>query len=156
MKYGCPVLAVKDMAVSRQFYEKVLHQQVVLDLGANLSFGDESVIFAIQLDFAGLVGVDALHTTYNGNDHELVFEEGDFDGFLQHLTQCDGIVYVHAAKEYPWGQRVVRFHDPDSHIIEVGESMENVFKRFYALGMSVAEVAERTSHPVAFVEKYLL
>jgi len=26
----------------------------------------------------------------------------------------------------PWGQRVIRFYDPDMHIVEVGESLESV------------------------------
>lgn len=156
MKFGCPLIAVNDIIVSRNFYEKVLHQKVDLDLGANVSFGDGFSIFAIQSDYAGLVDTDSFNIDYKGNDHELVFEEDNFDDFLNHLSQYDGIVYLHKAKEYPWGQRVTRFYDPDFHIIEVGESMESVFKRFYNQGMSIDEVAERTSHPVEFVRKYLV
>ena len=154
MKFGCPLIAVKDIAVSKDFYQKVLSQKVDLDLGANVSFGDGFSIFAIQAGYAGLVDADNLRVEYKGNDHELVFEEENFDEFLDRLAQCEGIVYLHPAKEYPWGQRVTRFYDPDFHIIEVGESMESVFKRFYHLGMSIEEVAERTSHPVEFVRKY--
>jgi hypothetical protein len=32
------------------------------------------------------------------------------------------VEYVHPLREQPWRQRVVRFYDPDHHIIEVGES----------------------------------
>lgn len=155
MKYCCFLIAVKDIHVSRNFYEKVLRQSVDLDLGANVSFGEGFSIFAIQFDYAGLVDTDGFNITYKGNDHELVFEEENFDEFINHLKQFNDIIYLHKKKEYPWGQRVIRFYDPDFHIIEVGESMESVFKKFYKQGMSIDEVAERTSHPVEFVKKYL-
>lgn len=155
MKFGCPVIAVKDITISRNFYEKVLHQKVDLDLGANVFFKNDTSGFAIQSDYAGIVGTDGLNVAYKSNDHELYFEEENFDEFINHLTQCSNIVYLHKAKEYPWGQRVIRFYDPDFHIVEIGESMESVFKRFYNQGMTIDEVAERTSHPVEFVKKYL-
>lgn len=152
MRFGCPLIAVNDIHVSRNFYEKVLRQSVSLDLGANVSFGNG---FAIQADYAGLVDTGDFDISYKGNDHELYFEEENFDEYENHLQQFDDIIYLHKAKEYPWGQRVIRFYDPDFHIIEVGESMESVFKKFYKQGMNIDEVAERTSHPVEFVKKYL-
>ena len=151
MKFVSPLIAVKDLGAARTFYETVLGQQVTLDLGANLSFNAE---FALQENYAGLVGVGELPITYRPNDHEMYFEEENFDAFLAHLEKFD-ITYLHRAKEYPWGQRVVRFYDPDGHIIEVGESMESVFRRFHAQGMSVEQVAERTAHPVEFVRLYI-
>lgn len=154
MKFGCPLIAVKDITVSRNFYERILLQEVALDLGANVSYGNGASGFAIQADYIELVDTDGFNVNDKANDHELYFEEENFDAFLNHLAQYDGIVYLHKAKEYPWGQRVIRFYDPDFHIIEVGESMESVFKRFYNHGMSIEEVAKRTSHPVEFVRKY--
>lgn len=102
-----------------------------------------------------MVDTVGFNITYIGNDHELVFEEENFDEFINHLKQFNDIICLHETKEYPWGQRVIRFYDPDFHIIEVGESMESVFKKFYKQGMNIEEVAERTSHPVEFVKKYL-
>jgi catechol 2,3-dioxygenase-like lactoylglutathione lyase family enzyme len=155
MKFGCPLIAVKDMAVSRRFYEAVLRQKAGLDLGANLTFGEGGNLFALQTDYQGLIGSNDFDIRFGGNDHELFFEESDFDEFEKHLNGFEDIVYVHRTKEYPWGQRVVRFYDPDHHVIEVGESVECVFKKFRAQGMSVEEVAERTQHPVEFVKRYI-
>ncbi|MFV0401097.1 MAG: glyoxalase/bleomycin resistance/dioxygenase family protein [Oscillospiraceae bacterium] len=155
MKFGCPLIAVKDMDVARDFYVTVMRQKVAMDLDSNLSFGEGSTIFALQYDYEGLVGTEDFQIAYKGNDHELVFEEENFDEFIGHLKQFDSIIYLHEAKEYPWGQRVTRFYDPDFHIIEVGESMESVFKRFSGQGMTVEEVAERTSHPVEYVRQFL-
>ena len=155
MKFGCPLIVVSDLEVSKKFYQEVLSQKVAMDLGANVSFGEGPSIFAIQGDYAGLIDTEGVKITFGGNDHELYFEEEDFEGFLKHLGQQSDISYLHREKEYPWGQRVVRFYDPDRHVIEVGESMGSVFKRFHAQGMSIEAVAERTSHPVEFVRSIL-
>ena len=39
-------------------------------------------------------------------------------------------------------KRVVRFYDPDKHIIEVGENMKAVCKRFLDSEMTPEQVAE--------------
>ena len=49
------------------------------------------------------------------------------------------------------GQRVVRFYDPDKHIIEVGENIKTVCKRFLDNGMTPEQVAERMDVPMKFV-----
>lgn len=151
MKLVSALIVVKDMEISKAFYTKVLGQQVSLDLGGNIALDG----LALQVDYQGLVGITDLKITHKPNDHELYFEQDDFDGFLSHLAQFPDIIYLHQAKEYPWGQRVVRFYDPDGHIIEVGESMEGVFKRYYNKGLNVEQIAERTMHPVDFVRKYI-
>ena len=53
--------------------------------------------------------------------------------------------------EYSWGQRVVRFYDPDKHIIEFGENMKVVCRRFLDSGMTPEQVAERMGVPVKLV-----
>ncbi len=152
MKFQLPLIAVSDLKTSRAFYENVLSQKATMDLGTNLSF--ENGAFALQEDYAGLAGTSVCIGT-KANDHELYFEEEDFDGFVNHLETFPDIEYVHKAKEYPWGQRVVRFFDPDCHIIEVGESMRSVFRRFYKEGMSAEQVAERTMHPLEYVKQFV-
>lgn len=151
MKFVSPLIVVKDMEVSKTFYKTVLSQTVTLDLGGNVALEG----LALQVDYQGLVGISNLPITHRPNDHELYFEQEDFDGFLEHLEQFADIEYLHRAKEYPWGQRVVRFYDPDGHIIEVGESMESIFRRFQKQGMSAQQIAERTMHPVDFVRQFI-
>ena len=38
MKYQGCLLAVRDISVSKDFYEKVLHQNVVMDIGVHVTF----------------------------------------------------------------------------------------------------------------------
>ncbi len=56
-------------------------------------------------------------------------------------------------KEHPWGQRVVRFRDPDGHIIEVGERMTAVCRRFLDSGLTPEQTASRMDVPVDYVRE---
>ena len=84
------------------------------------------------------------------NAGELYFEEDDMDAFVNHLKSFV-ISYVHELFEHRWGQRVVRFYDPDKHIIEVGEKLDAVVQRFIDSGLSAEETAVRMDIPVDFV-----
>ena len=150
MKYMCPMLVVENMQISRTFYETVLRQKVVLDFGANITFEGS---FSLQTkstwtDFIRKTGDDI---KFGGNNFELDFEEEDFEGFLKHLENFPDVERLHDIIEYPWGQKVIRFYDPDRHIIEVGESMVSVVKRFLEEGLSIEAVSQRTMYPVEFV-----
>ena len=77
-------------------------------------------------------------------------KKDDFDEFADKLKACE-VEYVHPVKEHAWGQRVVRIYDPDRHIIEVGENLKTVCKRFLNSGMTPEQTAERMDVPVKFV-----
>lgn len=142
------------MEVSRNFYENVLGQKVQYDFGENVSFEGG---FAIHLKshFSDLINIDRRDIIQKSNNSELYFEEEDLDSFLQKLKAIDSIEYVHELKEQPWGQRVIRFYDPDMHIIEVGEPMESVVKRLLSEGLPVEETSKRTLMPEEFVRQFL-
>ena len=94
------------------------------------------------------IGTDEI--SYGGNNFEIYFEEEDFDKFSDRLKELD-IEYVHPVTEHSWGQCVVRFYDPDRHIIEVGENMKAVCRRFLDSGMTPEQAAERMDVPMKFV-----
>lgn len=150
MIFTCPLLAVEDMAVSRAFYENVLDQRVILDFGENITFEGR---FSLQTrkSWAGFIDKSESEISQNSNNFELYFEEDDFDAFMGKLSARPGIIYVHGERQFPWGQRAVRFYDPDGYIIEVGESMKSVILRFYQQGLSTEEIADRTQHPLEYV-----
>lgn len=149
MKFTCPLIAVSNLEASRRFYEEVLGQKIVLDLGWNVTFSGG---FAIQFNFADIVSVDKDSIMKRSHNFELYFEEDDFDSFIEHLNGFDDIEYVHQPKKHDWQQRVVRIYDPDKHIIEIGESMAVIAKSFLDQGVSVEETARLIQHPVEFVK----
>lgn len=113
------------------------------------------MVFALQTreSWAEFIGQPVEAIQFGGKNFELYFEEPDFDHFYQHLQTFPDLCYATPLKEYPWGQRVVRFYDPDRHIIEVGESMKTVVCRFLSQGMSLEEAAQRSQYPLAFVKR---
>jgi len=151
MKYTGTLIAVKDMGISKRFYHDVLGLDVAADFGANVML--EGGIFLQTLDtWEQFTRTD--NVILQNNAGELYFEEEDIDAFSEHLRSFE-ISYVHELLEHPWGQRAVRFYDPDGHIIEVGEMMDAVTERFLRSGMTVEEVAERMDVPAEYVRSVL-
>lgn len=149
MKFELPLLAVRDVAVSKQFYKQLFGQAVTLDLGKNVTFSGG---FAIQQDFAWLTGIEPETVVGKSHNMELYFEAEDFDEFLLLLKKHPQVKLVHPPKKHEWQQRVVRIYDPDFHMIEIGESMAVIARRFLAQGLSARQVAQIIQHPVEFVQ----
>ena len=141
MKFKNPMLVVKDLAMSKAFYGNVLGANVTLTGGVCLQTEETWKEFIANEEIA-----------YGGKDAELYFEEENFDTFLTELSKMK-IEYVRPVFEHRWGQRVVRFFDPDRHVIEVGESMKTVCRRFLDGGMTEEEAAERMDVPVSYVRR---
>ena len=139
MKYISTLIAVSDMKKSKQFYHDVLGMKVVADFGANVTL-DGGLVMQTMDTWKSFIRTDKVLLPNNAG--ELYFEEEDLDAFLENLKQFD-ICYVHPLFEHRWGQRVVRFYDPDRHIIEVGEKLNTVILRFMEQGLSAEETAIR-------------
>lgn len=151
MELKNPLLAVADMERSLAFYETVLGLRVILDFGANKTLTGGLCLQTLET-WRGFLGTDRV--SFGGNDAEVYFEEDSFDAFAERLSTLN-VQYVHPVKEHPWGQRVVRFYDPDRHIIEVGENMAAVCRRFLDAGLTPEQTAERMDVPVDYVRECL-
>jgi len=151
MKYVSTLLAVRDMARSRQFYHDVLGLDVTADFGANVAL-EGGIALQTAETWKDFICTDAV--TFRHHSGELYFEETDMDAFLRRLANLD-IEYVHPLKEHRWGQRVVRFYDPDYHIIEVGEKMAMVARRFQESGLNEEQIAVRMDVPLDYVRGLL-
>ena len=147
MKFKNPMLVVADMDRTVEFYEKVLGLHVIMDFGANKTLTGGLCLQTLET-WKEFIGTNEI--SFGGNNAEIYFEEDDFDKLTERLKEFD-IEYIHPVKEHSWGQRVVRFYDPDKHIIEVGENMKAVCKRFLDSGMTPGQVAERMDVPIKFV-----
>jgi catechol 2,3-dioxygenase-like lactoylglutathione lyase family enzyme len=152
MKYVGTYICVKDVKTSRQFYENLfgLKVTIVCDEGISFDCG-----LSIMEGFAKLAGIAEDEIKYKTNNFELYFETDDFDNFMLKLSEYKDITFVHNIKEYDWGQRIIRFYDLDNHIIEVGESMDSVIKRFLKNGLSIEETAKISLYPVEYVRNLI-
>lgn len=149
LKQRGTVLVVSDIERSKDFYKTILGLDVVLDFGANLTLSSGLSLQTMDSwkKFTGGLSVN----TY-GNDAEICFEAVNFNSFIGDLTN---VQLVHPPYEHSWGQRIVRFYDPDGHIIEVGENMSVVVKRFIDSGMTITETSARMDVPESYITEQL-
>lgn len=147
MKLKNPMLVVSDIDKSVEFYKKVLGLHVIMDFGANKTLTGGLCLQTLETwkEFIG-----SSEISFGGKSSEIYFEEDNFDKLAEKLDTLD-IDYVHPIREHEWGQRVVRFYDPDKHIIEVGENMNAVCRRFLDSGMTPEQAALRMGVPIKFV-----
>ena len=152
MKHICMLISVADINAARKFYEDLFGLEVFQDYGRNIAF---TCGLALQQDFDWLVDLPKEKVLKKSNNAEIVFEEQDFDGFLNKLKEYPDIEYLGEVIEHSWGQRVIRFYDLDGHIIEVGEDMKMVIKRFLDSGMTMEEVSVKMDSSIEDLTKLL-
>jgi catechol 2,3-dioxygenase-like lactoylglutathione lyase family enzyme len=151
MKFICPLIVVNDIQRARKFYTEILKQKVTVDFGENVSFEGN---FAIHLKSHFKSLIQNREITSFSNSGELYFEHDDVQGMQQTLEQ-NGVTFVHKTIEQPWGQRVMRFYDPDGNLIEIGESLEHLCLRLHNDGQAISEICSTTNMSMEFVENAL-
>lgn len=153
MKYKGTMLVVKDIERTKEFYTKVLGVRVIADFGENATFtGGLSV--QTEKSWMEFTNCEEDFFSYQGNVVELYFEEEKFDEFMQKLRTMD-IEMLGEEATMPWGQKTIRFYDPDKHIVEVGEDLGIMMKRLHASGLSVDELVEKTYMKKGIIERML-
>lgn len=152
MKHVCMLISVADINAARKFYEDLFGLEVFQDYGRNIAF---TCGLALQQDFDWIIDLPKEKIIKKSNNAEIVFEEQDFDSFLNKLKEYPDIEYLGKVTEHSWGQRVIRFYDLDRHIIEVGEDMKMVIKRFLDSGMTMEEVSVKMDASIEDLTKLL-
>ena len=97
-----PLLAVRDVEISKKFYHDLFDQEVVLDLGGNVTFSGG---FSVQQDFDRLTGVPKSTILHQSHNMELYFEVDDFDAFTEKLRRHLDVELVHPPMTHAWQQR---------------------------------------------------
>ena len=143
------LFVVSDIERSKKFYRELFGLNVTADFGENVVLTEGLALQEKKL-WESFIG---RNVSAGGNDAELYFEENHIDEFLKKLEESEfEIEYLNRCIEHDWGQRVIRIYDPDRHIIEIGESMNFVVRRFLLSGMSAEQTAAKTQMPLSQVE----
>jgi catechol 2,3-dioxygenase-like lactoylglutathione lyase family enzyme len=117
MKFKNVLIVVKDIEKARQFYHDLFGFELVLDNDGNMILTD-GLVLQEERYWREFLGRDIL--TEN-NSSELYFEEPDLEGFVKKLEYYyPEVKYVNRLMTHRWGQKVIRFYDPDGNLIEVG------------------------------------
>ena len=151
MRFHSTAAFVKDIAVSKKFYTEILEQVIELDFGKNVILKGGITLWEIDPNhiIPKQLGTDSIGDE-RINRFEFYFETDDIDGVFEKL-KGNGVELLHSLHEEPWGQRTVRFFDPDRHLIEVGETLGTFVKRLHREGMTPEHVSEKTSIPLETV-----
>ena len=149
-----PLLAVRDLRKSLAFYQEVLGLEIVSDFGAHVVLSGGLALQTLN-SWAGFLDRSPSEVRFGGCCGEIYLETEDFDVFLTALGKHPEAEYVHPVQEHRWGQRVVRLYDPDRHIVEVGEPIARVARRFRDGGLSAEGVARRMDVPLEQVREWL-
>lgn len=120
MKLKNILIAVSDMERSIKFYKELFGLQVILNQDGNVIMSEGLVLQDSKI-WQQFLDRELLP---RNNMSELYFEERDIEGFIKKLNESDfEIEYVNELMTHSWGQKVVRFYDPDGNLIEVGTPM---------------------------------
>lgn len=120
MKLKNVLIVVKDIEKSKQFYHDLFGLDVILDNDGNVIL-TEGLVLQDEKVWRAFLGKDIIPKS---NSVELYFEEQDIEAFIEKLEQAyPSIQYVNKLMTHSWGQKVIRFYDPDGNLIEVGTPM---------------------------------
>lgn len=117
MKLKNILIVVKDIEKSKRFYHDLFGLDMILDNDGNMIL-TEGLVLQDEKIWRGFLEKDIIQES---NSCELYFEERDIEAFVQKLEKLyPSVQYVNRLMTHSWGQKVIRFYDPDGNLIEVG------------------------------------
>ena len=120
MKLSGFLIVVRDCKEAMKYYHDVFGLEMLVDNDGNMILSD-GLVLQEKKYWRHFLGKDVIS---NNNACELYFEDEDVDAFYEKLkTLYPETVFVNPPMTHSWGQRVVRFYDPDGNLIEVGTPM---------------------------------
>ena len=121
MKLKNVLIVVKDIQKARQFYQELFGLTMILDNEGNMIL-TEGLVLQDEKIWKEFLGRDIVP---ENNSCELYFEERDIEEFIEKLERLyPDVQYVNRLMTHSWGQKVIRFYDPDGNLIEVGTPMQ--------------------------------
>ena len=117
MKYKGMLLVVKDCDRALKFYHDMFGFQLLQDNVGNMELTEGLYLQETEYWERFL----QKNITSRSNSTELYFEEVDIEAFVEKLERLyPKTEYVNRLMTHSWGQREVRFYDPDGHLIAEG------------------------------------
>lgn len=114
------LIVTENMEKSIAFYRDLFGLDVILDNDGNVIM-TEGLVLQDKAIWEKFIGQKVIP---ENNACELYFEESNIEAFAEKLKNYhEPIQYVNRLMEHSWGQKVIRFYDPDGNLIEVGTPM---------------------------------
>lgn len=117
MMYKGTLIVVKDCHRAFRFYRDMFGFSLIQDNDGNMELTDN--LYLQEVSYWEMFTGKAVLP--KNNQSELYFEESDIEAFVERLEWLyPETEYVNRLMTHSWGQKVVRFYDPDGNLIEVG------------------------------------
>ncbi len=117
MKLKNILIVVEDIERARNFYHDLFGLDLLLDNDGNMILS-EGLVLQEKKYWTQFLGKEIIP---ENNSSELYFEESDLEAFVEKLERYyPDVRYVSRLMTHSWGQKVIRFYDPDGNLIEVG------------------------------------
>lgn len=114
------LIVVRDIEKSKKYYHSLFGLDVILDNDGNMIL-TEGLVLQDEAYWKQFTGRE---TVPKNNHSELYFEENNIEEFAEKLERLyPETEYVNRLMTHSWGQKVIRFYDPDGNLIEVGTSV---------------------------------
>ena len=116
MKLKNVLIVVENIEKAKKFYHDLFGLETVLDNEGNMILTERLVLQEKKIweEFLGK------GTVPESNSCELYFEEKNIEEFVEKLERLyPSIQFVNRLMTFAWGQKMVRFYDPDGNLIEV-------------------------------------
>ncbi len=151
MRFQSSVIFVKDIEKSKDFYCRLLRQEIRTDFGKNIIFKSGFALW--QPDKDHLISLD-LDPATRSQGFELYFEDENIEKIHDELISAK-VSFFHGIREENWGQRTLRFFDPDGHLIEIGEPLNVFILNMKNRGLDAREISSKTGMDVSSVNRIL-
>lgn len=151
MIYNSSVIFVRDIEIAKSFYTGLLGCTIEHDFGKNVIFHNGLAIWQIQDDHTI---ARQLITSDGSNRFELYFETESLDKDHKLLTEV-GVKFLHEIKEEAWGQRTIRFFDPDNHLVEIGDTMRTFVLRLFKQGLTTSQISDKSGINIEIIKSII-
>lgn len=152
LKFHSTVIITKDFDKMKVFYQEILQQEIEVDFGSCVGFKNGISLWKLSEEYIIAKKLGKIYDASGNKNLEICFETDDFEEVVSNLVKHN-LKYLHETIEERWGQKTIRFYDPENNLVEIGETIPCFVKRFRNQGMSAEEVSKKTSVPIQMVKE---
>jgi catechol 2,3-dioxygenase-like lactoylglutathione lyase family enzyme len=129
VKFANTIVFVKDIEESKRFYSDILGLKVISNYEVLIIYENGFVIQQARSLYKTIYKKELeIPTKKQGRDNiDIYFECNNLEDIYDKLVK-NNVKFIHPIERQSWGQYVMRFYDPDGHIVEIGNPMHLKFE----------------------------
>jgi catechol 2,3-dioxygenase-like lactoylglutathione lyase family enzyme len=154
LNFHSPVIITNRFEDMLKFYKNILGMSIKHDFGNCITFNGGLSIWQLEDNYPIAQHLGRTYDQSGNKNLELCFETESIDEFIESIND-QKIHKLHEVTEERWGQKTIRFFDPDKNLIEVGESLKCLVIRLKKEGKSIDAIEHKTSLPKDLINELL-